>query len=418
MRVFALLYFAASTAAAFSGPIAPHRAPSPQAGAASRPTLANRRLDAPAPATPALSHLAVPPRMMGVASAARPLAKLWPDTLIKLWGLHALGWGLAFVPAALGGVWLGAPIAAANLCLALFLYRSREDLGKTLALAAAGYFSGAALTLRELPSGSGYNAALAAGYLAFSLKAYLKDRLFEESGALRRGTVAAAPALPLLAFINQKAGAKVGDQVSKALREAAEEAARVGETLRVVDLNREAPLEALRAFAAERGPVFQVLVCGGDGTASWVLSAIEEAALKGPDGAPYRPAVALLPLGTGNDLARVLGWGKSVRLDAVRAHLRSLRGARPVLLDRWQVRGSMPDGKASLPMSNYMSIGVDAQAALRWARLSKTRPELFRLRLLNKLWLANPNPEPSPEPNPEPMPAGARFAQVHHLRHS
>ena len=59
-----------------------------------------------------------------------------------------------------------------------------------------------------------------------------------------------------------------------------------------------------------------MLVCGGDGSAAWTLSAIKEAELKAWDGSSYRPAVALLPLGTGNDLARVFGWGKGVRLGA------------------------------------------------------------------------------------------------------
>ena len=36
-------------------------------------------------------------------------------------------------------------------------------------------------------------------------------------------------------------------------------------------------------------------------------------------------------------------------------------------------------------MSNYLSLGVDAQAALSWARLFRATPALFRLRLLNKL---------------------------------
>ena len=37
-------------------------------------------------------------------------------------------------------------------------------------------------------------------------------------------------------------------------------------------------------------------------------------------------------------------------------------------------------------MTNYLSIGVDAKAALLWARLALKIPLLFRLRLLNKLW--------------------------------
>jgi len=37
-------------------------------------------------------------------------------------------------------------------------------------------------------------------------------------------------------------------------------------------------------------------------------------------------------------------------------------------------------------MSNYLSVGVDAKAALNWARMAKAVPALFRMRLLNKLW--------------------------------
>ena len=37
-------------------------------------------------------------------------------------------------------------------------------------------------------------------------------------------------------------------------------------------------------------------------------------------------------------------------------------------------------------MCNYLSIGVDAKAALLWARLALRLPWAFRLRLLNKLW--------------------------------
>ena len=43
-------------------------------------------------------------------------------------------------------------------------------------------------------------------------------------------------------------------------------------------------------------------------------------------------------------------------------------------------------GGLALCSQNYLSVGIDAKAALLWTRLSRAMPQLFKLRLLNKLW--------------------------------
>lgn len=57
------------------------------------------------------------------------------------------------------------------------------------------------------------------------------------------------------------------------------------------------------------------------------------------DGKPHAPACAVLPLGTGNDMSRALGWGPGYGGENLeKAALKPiLKGAVPVWVDRWQI---------------------------------------------------------------------------------
>lgn len=131
-------------------------------------------------------------------------------------------------------------------------------------------------------------------------------------------------------------------------------------------------------------PNLRVLACGGDGTVGWVLSILDQI------GAYPAPAVGVLPLGTGNDLARALGWGGGYKDEPIGKILTSIADSETTLLDRWQLKVERnPDakndddggkGKESLPLNvvnNYFSLGVDAHIALEFheARGEKERIE-------------------------------------------
>ena len=72
----------------------------------------------------------------------------------------------------------------------------------------------------------------------------------------------------------------------------------------------------------------RVIACGGDGTVGWVLAVLDQMMLEHP------PSVAILPLGTGNDLARTMGWGGGYNNEPMEAFINKVIHGRVVKLDR------------------------------------------------------------------------------------
>lgn len=195
----------------------------------------------------------------------------------------------------------------------------------------------------------------------------------------------AAGVRPLLVFVNSRSG---GGQGVELIRELQSHLHRV----QVVDLVQEGPKPALQWWS-QTSQRYRVLVCGGDGTVGWVLSCLEELQ---PE---YVPPVAILPVGTGNDLARVMGWGGGFGGGSVLPVLHKVGEAHAALLDRWAVacRDAVRGGSAVAPappgrerktmvMCNYFGIGIDAAVALDFHQMRERRPHLFVSRLVNKLF--------------------------------
>ncbi len=116
-----------------------------------------------------------------------------------------------------------------------------------------------------------------------------------------------------------------------------------------------------------------ILCCGGDGTVGWVLDAMGKSIVnfsitfvtdKQAYEGDVRPPVAVLPLGTGNDLARCLSWGGGYENDSLAKILHKIELSSIVMLDRWQIRLQQTDPTDKgdpMPntiINNYFSIGV------------------------------------------------------------
>ncbi|XP_045701585.1 diacylglycerol kinase delta isoform X2 [Phyllostomus hastatus] len=128
---------------------------------------------------------------------------------------------------------------------------------------------------------------------------------------------------PLLVFVNSKSGDNQGVKFLRRFKQLLNPA-------QVFDLMNGGPHLGLRLF--QKFDTFRILVCGGDGSVGWVLSEIDSLNLH------KQCQLGVLPLGTGNDLARVLGWGSACDDDTQLPQiLEKLERASTKMLDRWSV---------------------------------------------------------------------------------
>ncbi|XP_012523249.1 diacylglycerol kinase eta isoform X3 [Monomorium pharaonis] len=129
---------------------------------------------------------------------------------------------------------------------------------------------------------------------------------------------------PLLVFVNSKSGDNQGVKFLRRFKQLLNPA-------QVFDLIKAGPGPGLRLF--RHFDPFRILVCSGDGSVGWVLSEIDRLGMHAK-----QCQIGVLPLGTGNDLARVLGWGSSCDDDT---HLPQLlekyEKASTKMLDRWSI---------------------------------------------------------------------------------
>ncbi|XP_045468937.1 diacylglycerol kinase theta isoform X2 [Harmonia axyridis] len=220
---------------------------------------------------------------------------------------------------------------------------------------------------------------------------------------------------PLLVFVNVKSGGCQGLELITSFR-------KLLNPYQVFDLDNGGPLPGLYVFRNIQN--YKILVCGGDGTIGWVLQCLDNV---GQDSQCSSPACAIVPLGTGNDLARVLRWGTGYNGGEDPLNLlRDVIDAEEIRLDRWTVvfhpedksddgmkqvnstgkkrqklsklrlvtneqikraviaSTTSEDNSQIFVMNNYFGIGIDADLCLDFHNAREENPNKFNSRLHNK----------------------------------
>ncbi|XP_063407865.1 diacylglycerol kinase theta-like isoform X4 [Mytilus galloprovincialis] len=200
---------------------------------------------------------------------------------------------------------------------------------------------------------------------------------------------------PLLVFVNVKSGGCQGSELITSFR-------KLLNPHQVFNLENGGPLPGLYVF--RNIPYYKILACGGDGTVGWVLSCLDNV---GQDAVCQSPPLAIVPLGTGNDLARVLRWGPGYGggEDPLNV-LRDVIDADEIKLDRWTVifhpnekeqdetkiaidhdtncPNTNEDTTTIFVMNNYFGIGIDAEVCLDFHNAREGKPDKFNSRFHNK----------------------------------
>lgn len=188
---------------------------------------------------------------------------------------------------------------------------------------------------------------------------------------------------PLLFFVNPRSGGGMGAKLISRIQNL--------ESVYIVKLPDEAETWVNMDKTILENPALRVVICGGDGSVSWIVTLLMNYYGKTRTQGVNRPPAAIIPLGTGNDMSRTLNWGPyftSTELRKIEKKLEKIRFAISIKIhDVWRVTET-PIDNSSEPivhtMTNYCSFGTDAKIAKDFEDFRTDNPGCFCCRCMSK----------------------------------
>jgi diacylglycerol kinase family enzyme len=203
-------------------------------------------------------------------------------------------------------------------------------------------------------------------------------------------------------FINRKSGGRGGSELLETVRSIKD--SYFGEKVTVFDILEFAAQETRELRIGELKQVFvdvrddekqgnvvmnYVVIAGGDGTIKWGIEIIS--ALELPDN--LFPKLAVIPLGTANELARVTGWRIRTRPRRTdfKKFMNSLFTGNWFFLDQWNYSFFSSESdenpkQQNIKMICFASIGFDAKVAHKFHIVREKKPHLADSVFKNKFW--------------------------------
>ncbi|KAH0790615.1 diacylglycerol kinase 2 isoform X1 [Histomonas meleagridis] len=170
---------------------------------------------------------------------------------------------------------------------------------------------------------------------------------------------------PILLFVNPASGGGLGLRLMELLANV--------NNVYIVQLPSEQNTWPEKYSNVVGNPELRAAVAGGDGSVNWVVTLLSNYYT-----GSFRPPLAVIPFGTGNDMSRSLGWGKGMsnsHLLQIGRLIENIESSTHIEdVDVWSVtiHDKIKNETKTSQMINYLSFGTDAAIAVDYEGIRRS----------------------------------------------